>query len=409
MTRADAGTQARAHRAVPHLVVNRDGYQCLRLPNAIAEKLGLPKIQSLGTKDVAEARRLMQLRAAQVYRALGDEDAARNVRREIAPIGVRDCVSRFLRAFADGECPPRPSPKTLSDMYIPGLLGKKRAFTDFAERAGVISSLQIDRRLVERWLDHLRVEGQSADTIRIRLQCVRRLVQFAAAQGYVSEAAAESVRAIKAPLGVKGRARADGVPTMREIEIVLTAMTPEKWRVIAEAQLRLGLRRGEVLALQADWIEDARGAVRVRISSDFTTKDREERVINADPATLEIARQAAMVVEQEQPTPVGYRMAWRRALERAREQGVDWKYRAKTHALRQAFAMESVAAGMPLRLLADQLGHSTVRVTEAHYLARFAEAAPILPFAGVARLVAPPRPKVRRSRKRTEPAEGAHE
>lgn len=375
----------RAPRNEPHLIVNRSGVHCIAWGRAVARAAGLGRVESLGTTDRRAAELKMRERQAEVFTSLGDDRRADRVRRQLFPIGMRAMVSTFLRALAAGELPPLPAKKTLLDMYIPGMMGRS-GFCDFAESVGAVSSTDMTAALVERWLDQLRVKGLSADTLRLRRQCARRLAQFATMRGHISEAAAGGILAVKRVRGARGRARTDGVPSLAEVMVVLSAMSPVHWQKLAEVQLRLGLRRSEVLALRADWVDERRSVVRVRISADFTTKDCEERIIEADAITLGLAADVARLLAARKLTATGYRMAWRRALAVAAKAGIAWRYRAKSHALRQLYATHSAAAGIPVKLVADRLGHSSVRVTEAHYLGRLSGEHPATPFDGVAAL-----------------------
>jgi integrase len=375
---------ARAARNQAHLSVNRSGFFQIAWPRALTEQLKLSRRESLGTRDRAVAEQLLRERLVAVLTDAGDEPAAARARRQLFPVSLPVLITNFLIALRDGTFPPRPAEKTIADTYIPGLLGARSGLSAFARNVGVVASDQLTRPVVERYLDELRARGLAADTIRLRRQGVRRLVQFAVVHAHMSEATAAGVLAVPRIGGVRGRARTDGVPSLAEVTAVLDAMQPAYWRRVAEVQLRLGLRRSEVLALRDEWIDEQRGRVRVRISAEFTTKDREERSLDADAITLKLAREVAALHASHRLTATGYRMAWRRALAVVAKAGVSWPFRAKSHALRQVYATRSVAAGIPLRLVADRLGHGSVRVTEVHYLDRVGGACPATPFEGVA-------------------------
>lgn len=356
----------RSRNGQPQLTQNRWGTWCIAWPRALARALAVPRLQSLGVDDRRAAERAFRAEVAAGYLAVGDARSATAVRSQVQAAPLDQAASDFLRDLAKGLAPPTPSEGTLKTQYVPGLLGRG-GLLPFASRAGIVTTTQLSAPVVTRFLDGLRLAGRADDTLRLRLVVVRRFTRWSTHMGLISESVAAQVEAIRRPRGARGRAHVDGVPSLAEVAAFLGALSPSYWAPVAETQLRLGMRRGEVVNLQRSWIDPRGGVVCIPFAR---TKDREARVIHCDPLTLDLAREVVRLIETRGLTVSGYNGAWKRALARLAKRGIRWPYRAKTHALRQLYATESVAAGVPLAAVAERLGHSSVKVTERHYLAR---------------------------------------
>lgn len=336
-------TKRRAPHGQPHLATNRVGTWCIAWPRRIARELDRPRLETLGTRDRSVAERTFRVRVSEAFAAIGDERAVAELRRNVQSMTLDVAIADFLRDLANGIAPPKPSASTMETQYIPSLLGRG-GLLPFARAHGVSTTTQLTAAVVERFLDARRAAGAADDTIRLRLVAVRRFVRWAASGGLLAELSADAIAALKRPRGARGRARADGVPTLEEVRALLNTLSPRVWRIVAETQLRLGLRRGEVLRLRDAWIRDDAVVVPAE-----PTKDKEARSIECDSVTLALARETACLLAKEHLTIDGYRMAWRRAIESLKRRGVIWAYRAKTHALRQAYATESIVRGLPPR------------------------------------------------------------
>jgi integrase len=318
----------------------------------------------------------MRERLVAVYRRLGDPERVASSRRALPAVQLDVLVSDFLRAFAAGELPGRtPAPATL-DLYTVQFLGNRGGLLTFARATGRTSSVDLDDVLVTRWMEGER-SRLSPDSLRLKLVAARRLADFGHGRGYVRDEAHAAIRRLRPPPSAKGRARVDGVPTRDEVARLVSALRPDYWARIAEVQWRLGLRRGEVLALRPDWVDSRLRAVVVRARGDFTPKDIEPRTIdNVDAATLALASELAEWLVVHRPKATAYRDALRRAMGRLAKEGHPWLYKHKSHALRASYAVQSRLAGVPLTVVRDRLGHASERTTERYYLGRVVTASP---------------------------------
>jgi integrase len=344
-------------------------------------------IESTETDDRPQAEKILRSRRIEVYAQLGRVDEADRLRGQVEPAELSALFSDFLRAYRGGELAgPKPVAGTV-DLYVGHLLGAKGGLLPFAKGFGRTSSAGFDRVLIERWLESERGRGASSDTRRLKLNTARRVGQFAEQHGFISRDSSAGIRAIPKPRPEKGRARTDGVPSEAEIERVLNTFSPPYWADVAELQLRLGLRRSEVLAIGVAWLDERAGVVNVKPGDGFDTKSHEARRIDGvDPETFRLAHHVIDLRRSKGLTTRGYIEAWKRVVAKLEKRGTPWAFRNKSHALRAAYATCSRLAGVPLAVVRDRMGHASERTTEVHYVGRAAGDAPG-PFAKRARLV----------------------
>jgi site-specific recombinase XerD len=135
---------------------------------------------------------------------------------------------------------------------------------------------------------------------------------------------------------------------------------------------RSGLRIGEALALELRDVDLDQGAVRVRHG-----KGDKARVVGVDEQTAALL---ARWIDRRRALNVGARSTVfctlhggrlsdsyvRRLLPRlARKAGIEKRVHA--HGLRHTYAGELVREGVPINIIRDALGHSSIAVTD-HYL-----------------------------------------
>lgn len=374
----------RARRGEIGLVRLASGYWAIRWGRALARRAGLPLGESTQCRDRAEAMQILDRRRIEVFRALGDDDAANAVLRHVTPIPIEQLVSDFLREYRDGALPGRKPSSGTVDLCISHLLGARGGLLTFARSTKRSISTQFDALMVTRWL-----EGESRrlsnDSLRMKVIVARHLARYAHGRGLLRAEALQAVLALRPPASARGRAQVDGVPAMHEVERLLVALRPRRkddartvpWDKLAELQMRLGLRRSEVVALDETWLDPANARIVVRVSATFDTKSHASRNVDGvDGVTFTLAREVIALKRRLRVTASGYKEAWKRACARLAKAGTPWKYRNKSHSLRSVYATMSRLAGVPLTVVRDRLGHSSERVTEKHYLGRTTEVVP---------------------------------
>lgn len=340
-------------------------------------------------EDEREARRILDRRRIEVYGTLaGARPTPVVAATEVVSLGT--LAEDFLKAFLAGELPGRRPVASTVALYRALLLGKRGGFVGFAASMNRTTSRQLNEIVVERWLESERLRA-SRDTLRLRLIAARRLVEYARRRGLVAVEALEATREVHAPKAARAtrRTRQEGVASPDLIARLLAAMKPKRrgavpYHRIAELQFRVGLRRGEVIALDSRWLREDLGEVHVLVDETFETKNHEGRIVDGvDPATFGLAREVIALKQEFRVTVGGYREAFDRACVRLARAGTPWPFTRKTHALRSAYVVASRHAGVPLPIVALRLGHSSERTTERHYFGR-SEPTPTAPFDRIA-------------------------
>ncbi|MFI5300791.1 MAG: tyrosine-type recombinase/integrase [Polyangiales bacterium] len=390
---------SRARRGEIGLVTLPSGAFAIRWGRSLSREAGLPLVESTQTQERREAQQILERRRLEVFRSLGDEDRTETARRRISPVQLDVLISDFLRDLRAGELPGRKPSNATVELYVSQLLGTKGGFLPFAGTMKRSISSQLDGVVVLRWLEAESRRG-SNDTIRLKLIAVRRLAEYGAGRGVVTEEALRAIKQLRAPPSAKGRAIVDGVANEEEIQRLLLALSPPHWRSVAELQLRLGLRRSEVLVIQPTWLDERKGVVTVLVDESFDTKSHESRRIDGvDVVTFALAREVIALRARLALSRTGYREAWDRACRRLEKRGTPWSYRNKSHVLRSAYATMSRLANVPLSIVSKRLGHASERTTERHYLGRM-NGPSVSPFAEVPRLVSSDAPAPTRANAR---------
>jgi integrase len=150
--------------------------------------------------------------------------------------------------------------------------------------------------------------------------------------------------------------------SLEEVNRFLNACTP-KFRLLARGALETGARYGELRALVVgDFNRDA-GTVHIRRSK----TGRERHIILTDDGRSFFE---SLTVGQPKDAPI-FGHQWRRD-EQARWMGLACKAgniepRIGFHGLRHTWASLAVMNGVPLMVVARNLGHTSTKMTEKHY------------------------------------------
>lgn len=268
-----------------------------------------------------------------------------------------------------------PSNATLSE-YLDGWLARRRklrASTLVSYRGhvrlyidpllGGIPLRELTRRDVERLVVELERRGKSPGTITLVFRTLGAALQDAVDEGLTLH---NATRGVELP-------RIDREPvhalTAAEADAIVEAADPTFLGPLIRLLLGSGLRLGEALGLdQGDLLLDA-GFVRVRRSK---TSVRAVPVSDDAVAALRDALRAAPRRGDGEPVFYGPRTGERlrgatvshalpRVLTRA---GLD---RLAPHALRHGAATLMLAEGVPMRVIAEQLGHRNPALTARVY------------------------------------------
>ena len=155
---------------------------------------------------------ILDRRRIEVFRTLGDDDAANAVLRNVTPIPIEQLVSDFLREYRDGALPGRKPSSGTVDLCISHLLGARGGLLGFARSTKRTPQhpVRCDRR--SRDGSRQRAGGLSNDSLRMKVIVARHLARYAHGRGLLRPEALQAVLALRPPASARGRAQVDGVP-----------------------------------------------------------------------------------------------------------------------------------------------------------------------------------------------------
>jgi integrase len=191
---------------------------------------------------------------------------------------------------------------------------------------------------------------------------LRAALNFAVADGKLSNVAWQRVRPFKGVNSARVRFLA-----VDECRRLLNACDPPEFRWLVEAALQTGCRFGELCRLRCDCFDANAGTLAIR-----QTKSGKPRFVSLTEEGIALfSRLAAERSGDELMLRKADGSAWgkghqkRPLADACKRTGI--APAINFHALRHTFASLSVMAGAPLIVVARALGHSTTKMTEAHY------------------------------------------
>lgn len=152
-----------------------------------------------------------------------------------------------------------------------------------------------------------------------------------------------------------------------EAERMIAAAEPGLWRSMITLALRTGLRRGELFGLQ--WADVDLDASRLTVAraivrdNEGPTKNGKVRTVpltrDAVAALQAVKRDAGLVFQIDGKAVTRNLSKWPlwRACKGAKVERLQW------HALRHSFASHLAMRGVPMRVIMELLGHSTMTMT----------------------------------------------
>lgn len=137
---------------------------------------------------------------------------------------------------------------------------------------------------ITEWLSEKRAGGTAASTVKRLYEFLRAVLYVARDAGLVETAPLPSAKAI-APVLKGPKIREVRMLTDEEIVSVMRACKTERARTMVTLALNTGLRIGEMMAMQWEWIDWKRRVLRIPASleADFVPKGKTEREITLLP------------------------------------------------------------------------------------------------------------------------------
>jgi integrase len=250
--------------------------------------------------------------------------------------------------------------------------------------ASAIGRLTLDRvrpSHVEGWVVELRRKGLADSTVRSAYTILRAVLDAAVRDGALASNPAAIVR--------RPRVTATEAPhlTPAQIADLLRAAEDTRYAPLFALLVHTGLRRGEALALRWSDVDPEKGLLRVRgtlarvqgrllVTEPKTVKSRRSVPISAPADRLlrgiraaqdeerrragSLWRETGFVFTTELGEPCDPRNALRALKVAATRAGIP---QAGLHTLRHSAASVMLSHGVPLKVVSDILGHSSIAVT----------------------------------------------
>ncbi len=229
---------------------------------------------------------------------------------------------------------------------------------------------------IRAWMLHLNKQGDSARTMRRKVQAVRSFYKWLMKQGMASDSPAAAVELARIPKRLPQLVRSSSMDDLLDQEIDETDFVQVRNRLIVMMLYETGMRRAELLDLLDRNVDTASGELKVHGKRD---KDRiipfgTELAQAIDSYRLlrdELVRGCEHFFVKEDGNPL-YPMLVYRIVHRAlQEVGVTSK--RSPHVLRHSFATAMLNDGAAINSVKELLGHESLATTQIYTHVTFSE------------------------------------
>ena len=229
---------------------------------------------------------------------------------------------------------------------------------------------------IRAWLLHLSGDGDSARTLRRKVQAVRSFYKWLMRNGTVSVSPAASVELARIPKRLPQMVREDSVDTLLDSEIDENDFEQVRNRLIVMMLYETGMRRAELLGLLDKNVDTVKGELKVHGKRD---KDRiipfgTELALWIDKyRTLreEQARGCDLFFVRPDGKPLYAMLVYRVVRDALGQAGVTSK--RSPHVLRHSFATAMLNDGAALNSVKELLGHESLATTQIYTHVTFSE------------------------------------
>lgn len=229
---------------------------------------------------------------------------------------------------------------------------------------------------IRAWMLHLNKQGDSARTMRRKVQAVRSFYKWLMKQGMASDSPVAAVELARIPKRLPQLVRTSSMDELLDQEIDETDFVQVRNRLIVMMLYETGMRRAELLDLLDRNVDTASGELKVHGKRD---KDRiipfgTELAQAIDSYRLlrdELVRGCEHFFVKEDGNPL-YPMLVYRIVHRAlQEVGVTSK--RSPHVLRHSFATAMLNDGAAINSVKELLGHESLATTQIYTHVTFSE------------------------------------
>lgn len=236
-----------------------------------------------------------------------------------------------------------------------------------ASDMGLSNVNQIDEEKIHHWINKSG-DPTTVGTRRFKLSCIKNFLNYCAAKGYIRGNPALLVKVdMRAVKHAKREAQKKQAFDKAERQYLARNIEDPFWKAAFTIGVETGLRLGDIVQLEWDCLTSTTITV-------WTDKKDKRVSLKMSPAL----REAIMSVPMDDDTYLfpfeqgeftrgnraRFSMAFRRLM---KKHGVEGK---SFHSTRVTFATTAKKAGGSLAKIAKDLGHSSEKTTEKHYIAR---------------------------------------
>ena len=229
---------------------------------------------------------------------------------------------------------------------------------------------------IRAWMLHLNKQGDSARTMRRKVQAVRSFYKWLMKQGMASDSPAAAVELARIPKRLPQLVRTSSMDELLDQEIDETDFVQVRNRLIVMMLYETGMRRAELLDLLDRNVDTASGELKVHGKRD---KDRiipfgTELAQAIDSYRLlrdELVRGCEHFFVKEDGNPLYPMLVYRIVRRALQEVGVTSK--RSPHVLRHSFATAMLNDGAAINSVKELLGHEALATTQIYTHVTFSE------------------------------------
>ena len=229
---------------------------------------------------------------------------------------------------------------------------------------------------IRAWMLHLHKQGDSARTMRRKVQAVRSFYKWLMKQGMASDSPAAAVELARIPKRLPQLVRTSSMDELLDQEIDETDFVQVRNRLIVMMLYETGMRRAELLDLLDRNVDTASGELKVHGKRD---KDRiipfgTELAQAIDSYRLlrdELVRGCEHFFVKEDGNPLYPMLVYRIVRRALQEVGVTSK--RSPHVLRHSFATAMLNDGAAINSVKELLGHESLATTQIYTHVTFSE------------------------------------
>ncbi len=229
---------------------------------------------------------------------------------------------------------------------------------------------------IRAWMLHLNKQGDSARTMRRKVQAVRSFYKWLMKQGMASDSPAAAVELARIPKRLPQLVRTSSMDELLDQEIDETDFVQVRNRLIVMMLYETGMRRAELLDLLDRNVDTASGELKVHGKRD---KDRiipfgTELAQAIDSYRLlrdELVSGCEHFFVKEDGNPLYPMLVYRIVRRALQEVGVTSK--RSPHVLRHSFATAMLNDGAAINSVKELLGHESLATTQIYTHVTFSE------------------------------------